>query len=111
MSDSGKMKISKMSRTCIKSMIDRYCTLDHQHSKLVYYAHSEDLKPKNTVTLLDCRVTVEIKSLREENRIEEQAAWTEDGKHFRLCLRLKNRNFQPVYYYSESLHQAKVLKT
>ena len=54
-----KLKMSKLSRSCTKSMLERYFSLDQGNDSLVYYVKQGDQKPKKKLSLAGCRINVE----------------------------------------------------
>lgn len=75
---------------------------------MVYYKKENDEKPKKAVPLEECKVDVESfkkhMQLELSMRTEKVTLWAEEDKQYRVQIRLKNRKFQPVYMYTESLH-------
>eukprot|EP00347_Sterkiella_histriomuscorum_P017570 403348829 len=107
-----KLKLSKLSRSCTKSMLERYFSIDQSSESIVYYTKQGDIKPKKKLSLEQCKITVESKEENKRDFKENKLTqWVEEDKQFRLEMRFKERNFHPVYYYTTSRHQALVLKT
>ena len=105
-----KFKLLKLSRSCSKKTLERYFYIDSEQETLVYYGKEADKKPKKSVSLEKCKVGFErLSQYRNEvnkNGDNKVSRWVEEDKEFRLKISVQAREFQPVYHYTESFHQA-----
>lgn len=100
-------KLIKISRSCGKNPIERFFKIDPSSEQFVYFADTSAIKPMKKIKLLETRTCIEQYSEISEG---ERKWWTNANDGYRVGISLKQRKFKPVYYYTQSLHDAKCVK-
>ena len=96
-----KRKITKETRGIVSRVIDRYFCIDNE--MITYFKKDRDVQFKKHITVENARVCVE----KIQNKVRDR--WHERKFEFRVAMELEERKFQPIYYYTNDLNEAKAL--